>query len=40
MTKEELVNKLIELHRQTISDANRVLEALIEYMTSEEKDDD
>ena len=36
MTKEELVNKLIELHRQTISDANRVLEALIEYMTSEE----
>lgn len=40
MTKEELVNKLIELHRQTISDANRMLEALIEYMTIEEKDDD
>lgn len=40
MNKEELANKLIELHKQTVRDASRVIEALIEYMTSEEKDDD
>ncbi len=33
MTKQELANKLIELHRQTIRDAGRVIDALIEYMT-------
>lgn len=36
MTKEELVNKLIELHKQTIRDASRVIEDLIEYMNKEE----
>ena len=35
MTKEDLANKLIELHRQAIRDASRVIEALIEYMTSD-----
>lgn len=42
MTKQDLADKLIELHRQTVRDASRVIEALIEYTIaiSEEKEDD